>query len=233
MNKSIYLYSALLFALMISGCTDKTRIIDTSQPALEEITPYRPYEGDKGLLAVGEFESGSDCQNTVPADSCNRLSEQSRTILITHLQQTNVFSVFDNINLESIKKASPVKGRNKALKNLIHGELVEFNYGETDSAGLFSIFSTEKTQSAYAKVRLNVINIQTGKIRYSAEGTGKYKLSNDEIFNLSQTDVYSPEIADKVINLAVRQAVGDLFSGAERNAWQPVEPPRLRDMYPE
>ena len=73
---------------------------------------------------------------------------------------------------------------------------------------------------AYAKVTLNIVDVGTSQVVYSASGAGEYSLSNREIIGFGGTASYDSTLNGKVLDLAIRQAVDALVAGIESGAWQ-------------
>ncbi|HEZ5639735.1 TPA: hypothetical protein WIZ78_000090 [Neisseria meningitidis] len=86
---------------------------------------------------------------------------------------------------------------------------------------LFGIFGRGKSQIAYAKVALNIVNVNTSEIVYSAQGAGEYALSNREIIGFGGTSGYDATLNGKVLDLAIREAVNSLVQAVDNGAWQP------------
>jgi curli biogenesis system outer membrane secretion channel CsgG len=87
---------------------------------------------------------------------------------------------------------------------------------------LFGILGRGKTQVAYAKVTLNVVNIRTSEVIYSVQGAGEYQLSNREIIGFGGTASYDSTLNGKVLDLAIREAVDRLGEGIDAGAFKPV-----------
>ncbi|MCH3817894.1 hypothetical protein LZB41_09650, partial [Campylobacter jejuni] len=64
---------------------------------------------------------------------------------------------------------------------VITGDVTEFGRKEVGDHQLWGILGRGKSQVAYAKVNLNVVNVQTSEVVYSSQGAGEYELSNREI----------------------------------------------------
>ena len=73
----------------------------------------RPYTGVRTPIAVGKFDNRSNYMRGVFSDGIDRLSGQAKTSLVTHLQQTNRFSVLDRDNLDEAQQEA--KFKNSAL----------------------------------------------------------------------------------------------------------------------
>lgn len=215
-----YLFGCvLLLSLSLVGCaTESSRSV-----AIEKTASSRSaYTGTRTPIAVGQFDNRSNYMRGLFSDGVDRLGSQAKTVLITHLQQTGRFSVLDRDNMKESKQEAAIKRQDQALKGadyLITGDVTEFGRKEVGDHQLFGILGRGKEQVAYAKVSLNVVNIQTSEVVFSAQGAGEYSLSNREIIGFGGTSSYDSTLNGKVLDLAMREAVDNLVSGIESGAW--------------
>ena len=86
---------------------------------------------------------------------------------------------------------------------------------------LFGILGRGKSQIAYAKVSLNVVNVATSEVVFSAQGAGEYSLDSREVIGFGGTSSYDSTLNGKVLDLAMREAVNNLVNGIQSGAWQP------------
>jgi curli biogenesis system outer membrane secretion channel CsgG len=147
------------------------------------------------------------------SDGVDRLGNQSRTILITHLQQSGRFAVLDRINRDATAEEAKLDQISQQLEGasyVISGDVTEFGRKEVGDQQLFGVLGSGKQQVAYAKVSLYAVNVQTGEIALSAQGAGEYILSNREVLGFGGTASYDSTLNGKVLDLAIREAVDSL-----------------------
>ncbi|MGO4378996.1 CsgG/HfaB family protein [Pseudoduganella sp. RAF53_2] len=182
----------------------------------------RPYTGPRTLVAVGKFDNRSSFMRGVFSDGVDRLGGQAKTILISHLQQTNRFNVLDRDNMAELQQEAGFKKQSQNIKGadfVVTGDVTEFGRKEVGDHQLFGLAGRGKTQVAYAKVTLNVVNIATSEVVYSAGGAGEYSLSNREVLGFGGTASYDATLNGKVLDLAMREAVERLVAGMEGGAF--------------
>jgi curli biogenesis system outer membrane secretion channel CsgG len=221
MVKKIIVSSLCFSALFLSGCaTESSRSVEVAKVA----TYQTSWQGPRSPISVGKFDNRSNYMNGIFSDGVDRLGNQSKTILITHLQQTGRFNVLDRTNMEEIKTEADISGKTQQLKGatyVITGDVTEFGRKETGDKALFGILGRGKSQVAYAKVALNVVNVKTSEVVFSSQGAGEYELSNREILGFGGTASYDSTLNGKVLDLAIREAVNNLVSGIENGTWNP------------
>jgi curli biogenesis system outer membrane secretion channel CsgG len=214
----------LLFAASISsllGCATETH-----QAVLPPVpaTAATAYSGAKSALVIGNFENRSSYLRGMFSDGADRLGGQAKTILISDLQQTGRFNVLDRDNLDALAREAKLKGVQQTLQGAdfaITGDVVEFGRKEVGDQELFGILGSAKTQVAYSKVTLNVVNVVTAEVVYSVSGAGEYALSNREVVGFGGTAGYDSTLNGKVLDLAIREATDRLVEALEQGKWRP------------
>lgn len=205
----------------LAGCaTESSRAL----PVAKVESAAQAWSGVRIPMAVGKFDNRSSYMRGIFSDGVDRLGGQAKTILITHLQQTNRFSVLDRDNMGEIQQEAAIKGQAQRLKGadyVVSGDVTEFGRKETGDHQLFGILGRGKTQVAYAKVNLNIVNISTSEVVYSTQGAGEYALSNREIIGFGGTAAYDSTLNGKVLDLAMREAINRLVDGMNAGAWKP------------
>jgi curli biogenesis system outer membrane secretion channel CsgG len=217
-------YGAVLAAAIValSGCaTESSR----SLPIAPAASVQRPAVGKPVQIAVGKFDNRSSYMRGIFSDGVDRLGGQSKTILITSLQQSGRFNVLDRDNLDEIrqeagftKKAQAIKGANY----VITGDVTEFGRKEVGDHQLFGILGSGKNQVAYAKVSLNVVDTTTSEVVASSQGAGEFSLSNREIIGFGGTASYDSTLNGKVLELAIQEAVNHLSDQVDAGALKPA-----------
>lgn len=210
--------------LVLAGCaaTEGSRTIESPKVAAASGPAF---QGVKAPIAVGKFDNRSTFMRGIFSDGVDRLGSQSKTILVSHLQQSNRFGVLDRDNLEESKQEAQLKGSGQALKGadfLVTGAVSEFGRKEVGDKALFGLLGRGKTQMAYAKVTLNIVNPTTSEVVYSVQGAGEYSLSEREVLGFGSTASYDATLNGKVLDLAIREAVNNLVAGVDSGAWKPV-----------
>jgi curli biogenesis system outer membrane secretion channel CsgG len=211
----------LLSSLILAGCaSESNQALKVSQS--ESASTASQYQGPKHPIMVGKFDNRSGFMRGIFVDGPDRLSSQAKSVLIGHLQQTGRFSVLDRDNMEEIAGEAKISKKKQNLKGAdftITGDIVEFGRKETGDRQLFGVLGSGKKQTAYSKVTLNVVEVATSEVVYSASGAGEYALSNREVIGFGGTAAYDSTLNGKVLDLAMREAVDRLVEGIEKKKW--------------
>lgn len=213
--------SVLAVCLLAACATERSQTVAPKQVT----SAGTMYSGPKNTIAVGKFDNRSTFLRGLFSDGVDRLGSQAKTILITHLQQSNRFVVVDRENMSEIQQEAKLRGKEQKLSGaqfVLTGDVTEFGRKETGDQQLFGILGRGKTQVAYSKVSINVVNTLTSEVVFSVQGAGEYVLSNREIVGFGGTASYDSTLNGKVLDLAIREAVNRLVEGIERGAWKPA-----------
>ena len=220
MKTSFKLLLAVFIAALFAGCAkESSRVVQTPTVA----TLNTNYSGERIAVSVGRFNNQSSYNNGVFSDGEDRLGNQAQTILISNLQQSGRFSVLDRTNMRAIKEESAISKSAQNLKGaryVITGDVTEFGRKTTGDHQLFGILGKGKTQTAYSKVNLNIVDVRTSEVVFSTQGAGEYELSNREVLGFGGTAGYDSTLNGKVLSLAIIEAVNNLVNGLENGAFK-------------
>lgn len=208
-----------VLALTLCGCaTESSRTIEVARVQ----AAAAPYTGVRVPIAVSRFDNRSNYMRGVFSDGVDRLGSQAKTALVAHLQQSQRFAVQDRDNMVETGQEAKISGAAQQLRGaafVVTGDVTEFGRKEVGDQQLFGILGRGKSQIAYAKVTLNIINSQTSEVVFSARGAGEYELSNREVLGFGGTASYDATLNGKVLDLAMREAVNSLVSGRDAGQW--------------
>mgnify|MGYP003383072512 CR=1 FL=1 len=206
-------------ALGITGCaTESSRTVAVAKVE-SAATPYR---GVRVPVSVGRFDNRSNYMRGIFTDGVDRLGGQAKSTLVSHMQQSQRFNVLDRDNMSETKQEAQFKAQAQAIRGadfVVTGDISEFGRKETGDHQLFGILGRGKSQVAYAKVTLNIVNSLTSEVVFSARGAGEYELSNREIVGFGGTAGYDATLNGKVLDLAMREAVNNLVAGLDGGQW--------------
>jgi len=219
--KSRLLLGALLMcATGAHAVTESSQAVAVPQVQAAAASP----NASRTRVAVGKFDNRSAYMRGIFSNGTDQLGEQAKTILVSHLQQTNRFSVLDRENMAEAKQEASYQGKAQAIKGaqyVITGSVAEFGRKEVGDQQLFGILGRGKSQVAYAKVALSVVDVNSSEVVYSSQGAGEYELSSREIIGFGSTASYDSTLNGKVLDLAMREAINKLSAAIDSGAWTP------------
>ena len=219
-NLPHFTLASALIILLTSGCTSTTStVVETPK-----VNTYNTaYQGVKNKIVVGNFVNRSSFQNGIFSSGTDRLGSQAKTTLLSHLQQTNRFSVLDRDNMQMLTSEANLAGSQQTIsgaKYVVTGDVTEFGRKNVGDKQLFGLLGKGKSQIAYAKVTLNIVDVNTSELVYSVQGAGEFSLSQREVVGFGSTAGYDATLNGKVLDLAIREAVNNLVNGMETGGWE-------------
>jgi len=219
-NLPHFTLASALIILLTSGCTSTTStVVETPK-----VNTYNTaYQGVKNKIVVGNFVNRSSFQNGIFSSGTDRLGSQAKTTLLSHLQQTNRFSVLDRDNMQMLTSEANLAGSKQTIsgaKYVVTGDVTEFGRKNVGDKQLFGLLGKGKSQIAYAKVTLNIVDVNTSELVYSVQGAGEFSLSQREVVGFGSTAGYDATLNGKVLDLAIREAVNNLVNGMETGGWE-------------
>ena len=218
-----YYQRALLCIAAISliGCaTQQTEQKIEIKPVASYGTSY---SGPKTTLVIGAFNNSSNYMQGIFSSNDDLLGNQAKTILKTHLQQTNRFKVVDRENLELMAKEAKLRGIEQQIagaRYTITGSVTEFGRKSVGDKQLFGILGAGKSQIAYAKVSLNIVDVLSSEVIYSTQGAGEYALSSREVVGFGSSAGYDSTLNGKVLDFAIKETVNNMVRDLETGALQ-------------
>ena len=204
----ILLFQALIVPNVLSESSLNTNS-DSFKPAL------------KRKVAIARFSNETQSGTSfLMDDSGDRLGKQASDILSSKLASTGKFIMFersDKDEIDSEKVLAGLKSDGVAVDYLIIGSVSEFGRS-VDSES--QIFKRTKNQRAYAKVNVRLVDVSTGRIIYSQEGSGE-SISTAESKVLSKTSAgFDQSLTDKAISAAISSLVSNLAENMTNKPWK-------------
>lgn len=202
--------SYLLILTALLGCATETHQKVNITPVETNGTAY---SGQKSTLVLGKFNNRSNYMQGLFSTNIDKLGNQGKTILKTHLQQTNRFKVVDRDNLDDLQTEAKLLGIKQEIKGaryVIGGGVTEFGRKVIGDKQLFGILGSGKSQIAYAKVSLNIIDVLTSEIIYSTQGAGEYQLDERQVVGFGSKAGYDSTLNGKVLDFAIKESINNM-----------------------
>jgi curli biogenesis system outer membrane secretion channel CsgG len=219
MRRSAVLVAAVAVVSLAAGCaTETSRRVEVAKVE----SAAAPFNGPRVAVSLGKFENRSGFMRGIFTDGVDRLGSQGKTTLVAHLQQSQRFNVLERENLAETKQEAQFNAKAQSIRGadfVVTGDISEFGRKEVGDQQLFGLLGRGKSQIAYAKVTLNVVNSLTSEVVFSARGAGEYELSNREVVGFGGTASYDATLNGKVLDLAMREAVNNLVLGLRDGKW--------------
>lgn len=230
--------AAIAAALLISGCATVNRpdvqTVD-EQPKISKTVEVKKVETKTGLkrkVAVGRFTNETKYGQSFFLDkSQDRIGKQALDILSNKLNETDRFILLERADLDKIQKELEI-AQTGTIKNsadyLIIGSVTEFGRKETGEVG---VFSRTKKQLAFAKVHIRLVDVASGQILYSEEGTGEAFSEAGTVMGVGGQAGYDSAINDKALDAAITNLASNIIENLLNKPWKSYVLAKEGEMY--
>ena len=214
-------YRRMLAALLAAGCWTTAGCAAQGRQALptDGDDPVAAPRGQRFKVVVGKVANESPYQRGIFSDGVDRLGGQARAILKSRLSRTDRFDVMDRDHSDEIAAEAKIEGAAPHLQGadlLLSGAVTEFGRRETGVQALGGVLAQSRTQTAYAKVSINVVDVRSSRIVRAFQGAGECDLSNGGALGFGSSAGYDSTLNDKVLDLAVQEAVRKMIAALDR-----------------
>ncbi len=148
------------------------------------------------------------------------VEKQAMDILSARLASTDKFILLERADLDLLNKElglANLATLNIAADYLIIGSVSEFGRHTTGKSG---VVSRSKKQTAYAKVNIRLVDVYTGQIIFSEEGTGEAYSEAGTVLGIGGSAGYDGTLNDKAISTAISNLVGKVIENLLDKPWR-------------
>ncbi|AQA20023.1 hypothetical protein BST95_19035 [Halioglobus japonicus] len=175
----------------------------------------------KRKVAIARFSNETQSRNSfLVDDSGDRIGKQAADILSARLAETGQFLMFERMDADKTSAEQMLAGLDEAgvsVDYLIVGSVSEFGRSTESDTG---VFSRTKIQKAYAKVNVRLIDVETGRIIYAAEGAGEASSEAKRVVGVGSSAGFDQSLTDKSISAAISQLTSNLTENMTKNPWR-------------
>ena len=220
--KLLYIIILCTLSLLIGG--KKTEVIDLkkTEPTISK-SLQGPEKFVKRKVAIGRFSNETRYGKSVfSSNTEDNIGKQASDILSARLAESNKFILLER-NIEDLEiinrelSMNNLEGLNIPADYLILGSISEFGRKEESNA---KAFSRKRRQIAYATVNIRLVDIYSGQIIYSDEGSAEaYAESETKVFSKSNMG-YDSTLNDKVISAAISKLINNIIENLTEKPWR-------------
>jgi len=214
----------VLVMLGISGCSTVTKPTTNKIETQAQISPTLSQLAAKGLkrkVAIARFSNETKHGNSFLLNNKNdRIGKQAMDILSARLTETGKFIMFERADLDKVNDENALSNITTDVIGadyLIVGSVSEFGRTASSEVG---IFSRNKKQIAQAKVNVRLIDVKTGQIIFSEEGSGKAESEANTVFGVGEKAGYNSSLDDKALSSAISKLISNLMENLLDKPWR-------------
>jgi curli biogenesis system outer membrane secretion channel CsgG len=174
----------------------------------------------KRKVAVGRFSNESTYGRGILLDTdLDPLGKQASDILVTMLQGSNRFLIFERPDLTKIEREQKIKreGTLVGADALIVGSISEFGRATEGTSGFLS---STKRQRVRAVVNLRLVEVSTGRVFFAADGVGEAITESGEIAGFGSKAAYDATLNEKAITSAIGEVIDEVIRELEARPWR-------------
>lgn len=175
----------------------------------------------KRKVGIARFSNETVSGTTFLVDnSGDRLGKQAADILSARLTETGKFLMFERMDADNVSAEQMLAGLKEqgvAIDYLIVGSVSEFGRSTESESG---VFQRKKTQKAYAKVNVRLIDVETGRIIFATEGAGEATSEAKKTFGAGTSAGYDQSLTDKSMSAAISQLISNLVENMTNKPWK-------------
>lgn len=226
MPKTKLLLSLITIAIgSIAFATSDNELVNvkapsSTQPSIKNYDTHEPIL--KRKVAIGRFSNeakyGTSALFGLSTDY--NFEKQATDIMTAKLAQTNKFILLERFDADRIKKELDSNNINKvsvAADYLILGSVTEFGRKDTTDTG---VFTRSKTQTAYAKVSIRIVDVRTAQVIFGQEGMGEASVETGTAFGVGQSASYDATLNDKAISAAISSVIDGTLMNLTKKPWR-------------
>jgi len=205
-----------LFLIPINSVAQN--VIDATQAENVVTTPGVFLKRKVGIARFSnETQSGT---SFLVDNSGDRLGKQAADILSARLTETGKFLMFERLDADNISAEQMLAGLKEegvSIDYLIVGSVSEFGRSTDSESG---IFQRTKTQRAYSKVNVRLIDVATGRILFATEGAGEATSETKKTLGAGSSAGYDQSLTDKSMSAAISQLISNLVENMTNKPWK-------------
>ena len=225
MKRIITLFLISLSYLMISGCATVTNptIVpaEANKPVVSKTIENQPKHFIKRKVAIGRFTNETNYgKGFFDKSSEHGIGRQAMDILSARLAASEKFIMLEREDMDLINSELEMNNLgsiNIAADYLILGSISEFGRNTTGEVGMFS---RTKKQTAFAKVNIRLVDVSTGQVIYSEEGSGEAFSEVGTVLGAGSRAGYDSSLNDKVISAAISKLVNNIIENLTEKPWR-------------
>lgn len=209
---------SLLIGSVVSAASTPT-IVDKSPV----VSPAFQSNGHtlKRKVAIARFTNETNYGRSFLVDKdSNPIGKQALDILSKKLLDTGKFILLERADLDKVNTelglASLVALKN-AADYLVVGSITAFG---RKNEGKVGVFTRTKTQTAFAKVTIRLIDVQSGVVLYAEEGSGEAFSEQKTALGLGPAADYDSTLNDKVLDAAISNLASKVIENLLGKPWK-------------
>jgi curli biogenesis system outer membrane secretion channel CsgG len=175
----------------------------------------------KRKVAIARFTNETNYGRSFLVDKdSNPIGKQALDILSKKLLDTGKFILLERADLEKVNaelKLANLGTLKNAADYLVVGSITAFG---RKNEGKVGVFTRTKTQTAFAKVTIRLIDVESGMVLYAEEGSGEAFSEQKTTMGLGAAADYDSTLNDKVLDAAISNLSSKVIENLLGKPWK-------------
>ena len=176
----------------------------------------------KRKVAIARFTNETTYGRSFLVDKdANPIGKQAVDILSKKLLDTDKFIMLERADIEKVNAELGLAGATNSLKNaadyLVVGSITAFGRKNEGDVG---VFTRTRRQTAFAKVTIRLVDVQSGVVIYAEEGSGEAFSEQKSAMGLGPTADYDSSLNDKVLDAAISNLASKVIENLLGKPWR-------------
>jgi len=215
----------ILLFLLFNGCATVTApeiiLVKENQPIVSKSIEMSTKRFIKRKVAIGRFTNETNYgKGFFDTNNENNIGRQAADILSARLVASEKFIMLEREDIDLLNNEldmNNLSNINISADYLVLGSISEFGRNTTGEVG---VFSRTKKQTAYAKVNIRLVDVSTGQVIYSEEGSGEAFSEAGTVLGAGSRAGYDSSLNDKVISAAISKLVNNIIENLTEKPWR-------------
>lgn len=172
----------------------------------------------KRKVAIGRFSNETQYGKGLFYNRENDpMAKQALDILSSKLAATGKFILLERDDLDVLMQETEGNMQKIGADYVILGSITQFGRKVEGEQG---VFSSSKTQTVEATVSMRLVDVASGLIIYSDEGTGFAETTSKKTLGVGGTADFDATLSDKAISMAISKLVENVINKCLDKPWR-------------
>ncbi len=221
MKRFIFLLFIIILSFSCATYKDEVRYVKVQDQVSDTLKDTGSKRFLKRKVAIGRFSNETKyAKSFFNTKKDKSIGKQAMDILSAKLASTEKFILLERSDMDVINKElerNKLSALNIPAEYLIIGSISEYGRKVTSDSG---VFSRAKKQTAYATVNIRLVEIETGEIIYSDEGSGESSSEAKTVMGVGGRAGYDSTLNDKAVSAAISKIVNNIIEKLLDKPWR-------------
>lgn len=191
-----------------------------SEPASATASENQP-TGLKRRIAVGRFTNSTPYGRLLLGpDQADPIATQGSDMLVSALVASGHFFVFERGDLTALNAERAISAadsdRLAGVDAVLLGSVTQLGRRNEGKQGFLN---SQRRQAVNATVEIRLVDVRTGRVFFSASGTGEATTETGEVAGFGSSAGYDSTLTDRAIAAAIADTMTNVINQLQQRSW--------------